>query len=68
MNRMNRVSWYILSFLLPFIGLIMGLIWLSSGKAELRGVGKNCLLAVMYSLIAFVCLGIINYVSISKSS
>jgi len=52
--------WYILSFLIPLLGLILGIVYLSYGASEkeptVKAFGKNCLiLAITSVLLCGIC-------------
>jgi hypothetical protein len=51
---------YLLSFFIPIIGIIIGLIWMGAGAdSERRRVGKMCLLLGIFSIILWVVIAIV---------
>jgi len=51
---------YLLSFFIPIIGIILGLIWMGAGAdAERRRVGKMCLILGILSIVLWVVVAII---------
>jgi hypothetical protein len=48
---------YILSFLIPLVGLIAGIVLMTKDDEESKQVGKNCLIALVLSIVLyFVCI------------
>jgi hypothetical protein len=51
---------YLLSFFIPIVGIIIGLIWMGAGvDAERRRVGKMCLMLGILSIILWIVIGVI---------
>jgi len=51
-----KILFYILSFLIPLIGIIIGVIYYSKSDPESKHVGKMCIiLAVVAVLLVVVC-------------
>jgi len=51
---------YLLSFFIPIIGIIIGLIWMGAGAdSERRRVGKMCLILGVLSIILWVVIAIV---------
>ena len=51
----TRILFYILSFLIPIAGFIVGAIYLSNNNPENQGVGKNCLIIAILTIVV-LCL------------
>ena len=47
----TRILFYILSFLIPIAGFIVGAIYLSNNNPENQGVGKTCLIIAILAII-----------------
>ncbi|MDQ6600278.1 hypothetical protein [Bacillus salipaludis] len=42
---------YILSFFIPVVGIILGIIWLNDQEPEKKQVGKTCLIVGIISIV-----------------
>jgi hypothetical protein len=47
----QRVLLYILSFLIPIVGIILGIIWLNDQDPGKKAIGKNCLVFGIISIV-----------------
>lgn len=47
--------WYILSFIVPVLGIVLGAIYLSKPEPENKKFGKNCLIAAVAYFIVVIC-------------
>jgi len=56
--------WYILSFIIPLLGIILGAIYLSKPEPENKKFGKNCLLAAVAYFVVVICCVVIYFVFI----
>lgn len=45
---------YIISFLMPIIGIIIGIIFMISSEPEKKKVGKNCLILAIVSIVLVI--------------
>ena len=50
--------WYVLSFFIPALGLILGALYLGKSEPAGKRFGKNCLIAAAASFALAVCLGL----------
>lgn len=51
--------WYVLSFIIPILGIILGAIYLGKPEPENKRFGKNCLMAaVIYFVVVACCVAI----------
>ncbi|MCH6267621.1 hypothetical protein [Neobacillus citreus] len=42
---------YILSFFIPIIGIILGIIWMNDQDMEKKAIGKTCLILGIVSIV-----------------
>ncbi|MFC4799971.1 hypothetical protein ACFPA1_11510 [Neobacillus sp. GCM10023253] len=42
---------YILSFFIPVVGIILGIIWMNDQDVEKKGIGKTCLTVGIVSIV-----------------
>jgi hypothetical protein len=54
--------WYILSFIIPILGIILGAIYLGKPEPENKRFGKNCLIAAVIYVVVVVCCVILYFV------
>lgn len=51
-----RALFYILSFVMPVVGIILGIIWMNEADFEKKQVGKTCLIIAIVAMVLFcVC-------------
>lgn len=51
-----RVLLYLLSFFIPIVGIILGIIWLNDADLEKKKVGKTCLIiSIVAIVLSCVC-------------
>jgi hypothetical protein len=48
---------YALSFFIPLVGIIAGVIYMSKGDPESSGLGKTCLIISVTAIIIGCCIG-----------
>ncbi|WNS77455.1 hypothetical protein RRV45_10860 [Bacillus sp. DTU_2020_1000418_1_SI_GHA_SEK_038] len=51
MSGGQRVLFYLLSFFIPIVGIILGIIWMNDQDFDKKSVGKNCLLISIISIV-----------------
>ncbi|WP_066288184.1 hypothetical protein [Bacillus sp. FJAT-29937] len=51
MSGGQRVLFYLLSFFIPIVGIILGIIWMNDQDIDKKSVGKNCLLISIISIV-----------------
>lgn len=52
MSSGQKILLYIVSFIIPIVGIILGIVWMNAkGEPEKNSVGKTCLIL---GIIAFV--------------
>ena len=56
--------WYILSFIIPILGIILGAIYLGKPEPENKRFGKNCLTAAIIYMVVVICCVILYFVFI----
>jgi len=57
---------YIVAFLIPLVGIIIGIIWGGAGSdPERRHVGKNCLIIGIISIVLWVVIGCVLSASLA---
>ncbi|MFZ7943950.1 MULTISPECIES: hypothetical protein [Bacillaceae] len=42
---------YILSFLIPVVGIILGIIWMNDQDLEKKAIGKTCLIVGIVAIV-----------------
>lgn len=47
--------WYVLSFIIPILGIILGAIYLGKPEPENKSFGKNCIIAAVVSFVVAIC-------------
>lgn len=56
MSSGQKALFYILSFIIPIVGIILGIIWLNDQDLEKNQVGKNCLIiGIIAMVLACIC-------------
>lgn len=51
-----KVLWYIISFIIPLVGIILGIIYMQKPEPEVKKFGKNCLIAAIVAVgVCVVC-------------
>ncbi|HZG73407.1 MAG TPA: hypothetical protein VEY51_17865 [Chondromyces sp.] len=55
MSGGQRTLFYLLSFFLPVVGIVLGIIWMNEQDLEKKQVGKTCLTISIVS-IALSCI------------
>ncbi len=53
-----KILWYILSFIIWPMGIILGIIYLKKPEPDVKAFGKNCLIAGII-MVVLLCLCII---------
>ena len=56
--------WYVLSFIIPILGIILGAIYLGKPEPENKRFGKNCLTAAVIYMVVVICCVILYFVFI----
>jgi len=49
---------YVISFFVPLIGIIIGVIFMSRPDPESKGVGRTCLVVSIISFVLYCCSGL----------
>lgn len=49
---------YILSFLIPIVGIVAGVIYMSKGDPESSALGRTCLILGIVSIVIGCCVGV----------
>jgi hypothetical protein len=55
-----RWLFYVLSFIVPLAGIVIGVIYLTKDDAECKKFGKNCIIAAVAAIVA-CCLCYVLY-------
>ncbi|AZU63879.1 hypothetical protein [Neobacillus mesonae] len=42
---------YLVSFFIPIVGIILGIIWMNDQELDKKAVGKNCLIVAIVSIV-----------------
>lgn len=64
MSGGQKALFYILSFLIPVVGIILGIIWMNEQDMEKKQVGKTCLIVAIIAIV----LGCICWFALSALS
>jgi hypothetical protein len=56
-----RWLFYVLSFVIPLAGIIIGAIYMGKAEPECKTFGKNCLIAAISCIVA-ICLCYVIYI------
>ncbi len=54
---------YVLSFLIPIAGVIIGIVFISRPDPESKGLGQACLIVGIVSFVLWCCLSIVFGIS-----
>jgi hypothetical protein len=49
---------YVLSFSIPLVGIIVGIIFMSKGDPEASALGKTCLIISIVAIVIGCCIGV----------
>ncbi|MBU8878502.1 hypothetical protein BGM26_05800 [Bacillus sp. FJAT-29790] len=56
MSDGQKVLFYLLSFFIPVVGIVLGIIWMNDQDLDKKSVGKNCLItAIIATVLSCVC-------------
>ena len=56
MSGGQKALFYILSILIPVVGIVLGIIWMNDQDPEKKAVGKNCLIiAIVVMVLSCIC-------------
>lgn len=58
-----KVLWYILSFIIPLLGIILGIIYMQKPEPEVKAFGKNCLIAAIIMIVLYCLCVVISMVA-----
>ena len=58
-----KVLWYILSFIIPLLGIILGIIYMQKPEPEVKAFGKNCLIAAIIAIVVCILCYVIMFVA-----
>lgn len=47
----QKALFYILSFFIPIVGIVLGIIWMNDVDVEKKSAGKNCLIIAIVSIV-----------------
>ncbi len=62
-EKENNVFRYVISFLIPLVGYILGVILLSKDNADDKSVGKNC---IILGIVSAIIGGVITAIFVSS--
>ncbi|MDQ1000896.1 CHASE2 domain-containing sensor protein [Neobacillus niacini] len=51
MSRGQRALLYILSFIIPVVGIILGIVWMNDQDLDKKAIGKTCLIVGIVSIV-----------------
>ncbi|MCM3567473.1 hypothetical protein [Neobacillus mesonae] len=59
---------YLVSFFIPIVGIILGIIWMNDQEIEKKAVGKNCLIVSIVSIVlSCICWFALSALSIAPA-
>ncbi len=62
-----KVLWYILSFIIWPLGVVLGIIYMQKPEPEVKAFGKNCLIAaIIFVVLSILCCVIWNVFNIAS--
>ncbi|MFJ7728387.1 hypothetical protein ACIQXV_19835 [Neobacillus sp. NPDC097160] len=68
MSGGQKALYYILSILIPIVGIILGIIWMNDQDPEKKTVGKNCLIiAIAVTVLSCICWFALSALSIAPA-
>ncbi|MEW9051785.1 MAG: hypothetical protein AB2392_11565 [Neobacillus sp.] len=68
MSGGQKVLLYILSFFIPVVGIILGIVWMNDQDLEKKQIGKNCLVIGIISIIlSCICWFALSALSIAPA-
>jgi hypothetical protein len=51
LSRGQRALLYILSFIIPVVGIILGIVWMNDQDLDKKAIGKTCLIVGIVSIV-----------------
>jgi hypothetical protein len=64
----QKALYYILSILIPIVGIILGIIWMNDQDPEKKAVGKTCLIiGIGVTVLSCVCWFALSALSIAPA-
>ena len=68
MSGGQKALFYILSILIPVVGIVLGIIWVSDQDPEKKVVGKNCLIiGIAVTVLSCICWFALSALSIAPA-
>nr|WP_263324933.1 hypothetical protein [Neobacillus sp. Marseille-Q6967] len=68
MSSGQRVLLYILSFIIPVVGIILGIVWMNDSDPGKKLIGKNCLIVGIVSIVlSCICWFALSALSIAPA-
>ncbi|OLS35279.1 hypothetical protein [Bacillus sp. MRMR6] len=68
MSGGQKVLLYILSFFIPVVGIILGIVWMNDQDLEKKQIGKNCLVIGIISIVlSCICWFALSALSIAPA-
>lgn len=56
MSDGQKVLFYILSFIIPVVGIVLGIVWMNEKDEEKKKIGKTCLtLGIVSIVLSCIC-------------
>ena len=53
-----KIFLYLISFSIPIVGIIVGIVFMSRGDPESRSLGRTCLILGIISVVIACCVGV----------
>jgi hypothetical protein len=51
LSKGQRALLYILSFIIPVVGIILGIVWMNDHDLDKKAIGKTCLIVGIVSIV-----------------
>ncbi|EKN62556.1 hypothetical protein BABA_25451 [Neobacillus bataviensis LMG 21833] len=68
MSGGQKALCYILSILIPIVGIVLGIVWMNDQDPEKKVVGKNCLIiAIAVTVLSCICWFALSALSIAPA-
>jgi polyferredoxin len=65
-TRQDKILCYILSFIFPFIGVILYFVWIGNNNPDKKKLGIKSLYFSLASFLIFALIGVVSFYSYSS--
>ena len=53
----QKILFYLLSFFIPIVGIILGIVYMSKPDPESKSLGRTCLILAIVAIVLGCCIG-----------